>query len=1253
MSTSKDVLTKNMIAWYPFDDTQDVGKDASGNGNAAIAIGAGRPVVQDVRGRKAAVFQGGEYGSSYLELPIDLLSDVSDDTGFTVSTWICCNKAVNVWERIFDFGHNIHGPYLFLTRSMRGVCFAGTDLFADANLACPLDEWVHVAMTVTGTKGGTLSSAGPRVYLNGELVADGFISQTSSGTYKKLREWFATLDDNDNYCHNYIGHSQFMADPDFCGALSDFRIYNKTLSEHEITTLMCESLSEMDILRLAKNKYLPTPSKIITRNLELPSHLMEERVQVNWNFEPAGLIDESGKVTPAANPAGVHITADLVCGDSHLEKNFGATVMPEFVAPYELKVHGNKEVLDISDTLYGLFFEDINNAADGGIYAEMINNRSFEDFTYKVYDARSGENGISSGRNHKPLRFWFGDVDKVTVRNQGGLNEHFGLEDADTNAYYIEVPDGAKLYNRGFCDNTENYSMNIKQENGYQFSIWAKADEDAVITITLLDSNEREVSNTVTIPVNGTGRWEKYFAEKLVAAESAMGQILLSFQGTVCIDMVSLMPEQVWGATEEESSATAHANFSGNSNYRLRRDLVETLVDLHPTFLRFPGGCISEGSYIWDNVYDWKDSVGPVETRKENFNVWGYTMTLGLGYLEYFQLAEDLNAEPLPVMACGVLCQARSDYANPAGGTLQEKYINNFIDLIDFAISTDFEHNKWAALRKELGHENPFPLHYLGVGNENWGTEFFASFEEFHHAIQEHMDKTYPGYPLHIISTAGAQADDDAYQKGWKFLAGYTKGGDNIRFTDGRESFEKEVTWYPYKSNYLDTIVDEHYYRSNEYLLENADRYNYYYRPYENGKLIENQVSKVFVGEYASSDKNTLAGAVAEAAVMTGFERNSDVVRLAATAPLFNKVINDGTYRWTPDAIWFDNESVWRTPNYYVQQLFAENIGTKLLSTSYRTYIDGKRRKYTPCGGVSIAVTEGEAVLKKLIITSNLNDEIWLEQDFTEELDERLLSIIPNDGKIRKAENGLLISSDSQERHGFFIDETSWFNYTVQLLVEKKTEDAEILLGTGLHGLNHHIYKTERLSVHEYCVGYGNYGTGLKVIKEGKEGYRMGDYSSSVFAGNLRACFDEPVPAGHEYMVSVNYGGVENNAISCYYTDETEEIKGKLDCKLAAYTHDLYHSVTADDERVYIKLVNVENFGKHLKVNLEHLNIHDQAKLITLTGAPELVHEPNVNKKNNEKIVPVTTHIPVSKTGFEVILPANSVNVVVLKKTNE
>lgn len=1247
MSTSKEAMNQNIIAWYPFDDAASVGKDVSGHDNTAVAMGTRKPEIKEVCGRNAAVFQGGEFGASYLELPKGIMEGVSDNGGFTVSTWVCCDKAVNIWERIFDFGNGLGGPYLFLTRFLRGVCFNGSDLVVDAGKACPAGEWIHIAMTVTGTKGGTLSSAGSRIYINGELAADGFISQTSSGTYKRLREWFATLEDSSNYSHNFIGHSQYDADVDFCGALSDFRMYKDALTEEEIVGLMCESLSEEEILKLVRDKFLPTPAKIITKDIVLPETLMDGRVSVTWSCDHADIITTSGKVSPAAAPVGVCIKAKLECGSGSIEKEFYATVIPEQIAPYELTIRGDEEVLDISKTLYGLFYEDINNAADGGIYAEMINNRSFEEFVYEVYDARSGENGKSEGRKHNPLRFWFGDLDKVTAKGEGGLNEHFGLTDPDANAYYVEVQSGAKLYNRGYCDNNLDYSMNLKEGDSYQFSIWVKSASGTKITATLLDGDENAVSNSIVIEASGD--WKKYTADKLVVTKSVMGQICLEFEGDAAIDMVSLMPDNVWGAQVESTSKTAHANYMSNSNYRLRKDLVETLVELHPTFLRFPGGCISEGSYIWDNVYDWKDSVGDVEVRKENFNVWGYMMTLGLGYMEYFQLAEDLNAEPLPVMACGVLCQARSDYANPAGGKLQEKYIKNFTDLIDFAISTDFEGNEWAALRKKMGHEAPFGLHYFGVGNENWGTEFFASFEDFKHAIDVYMEQNYPGYDLTIISTVGAQADDNAYQQGWKFLAGYMKGGATVSFTDGEKSFDKDVTWYPHEKNYLSTIVDEHYYRENDYLLENVDRYNYYYRPYENGQLVEDQVSKVFVGEYASSDKNTLAGAVAEAAIMTGFEKNSDVVRLAATAPLFNKVITDGTYRWTPDAIWFDNEAVWRTPNYYVQQMFAKYIGEKLVGTSYATYVAGEKKALEPCGGISVAVSGGEVVLKKLTVICNGTKEVMLEQDFTKAFDAKLLSLNVNEKNSSVEADGLKITG-AAGRCGFYLNQPEWKNYTVSLVAQKLTDDAEIYVGTGLSGVTDEFFGTEKLNLLEYCVGCGNKGTGLKVFKDGKEGYTMGDYSSSVFAGNLRACYDEPVPAGQEYTVTVNYGGTDGKAITCFYAAADGEKKAVLDCKLESYNRDIHHSVTKDDKKVYVKLVNADDFEKKLKLNFDKLSVKEQAELVTLTGDADLVHTPNVNTKEVEKVVPVTDSVAVQKEGIEIMLPANSVSVLVLEQ---
>ncbi len=1223
--SNKKTPNNNLIAWYPFNDSSAIGKDLSGNNHTAKACGTKIPQIEEVKGRKAVHLFGGEHGVSYLELPSDILSNVSDSNGLTVSAWVCADKGTNVWERILDFGKNAGGPYIFLTRALRGVCFCSGDIAADAMKQCPVGEWQHIAMTITGTKGGTLSSAGPRVYINGELVADGFISQTSSGAYGTYRTWLSTLDDSSNYVNNYIGHSQFPADADFCGSISDFRLYSDALSENEIIGLMCESLSDEQILELAKNKFLEGPSQIITDNLTLANDLMDGKVKILWSCDKPSIIAPDGTVTAAKVPVGVTITATLTCGKSSLTKTYTASVLPKNLPPYEITIHGDKESIDISKTLYGLFYEDINNAADGGIYAEMINNRSFEAFTFDTYNFRSGEHGKSTGRNHFPLKFWFGDTDKVIPKNHDGLNKHLGIKDKDTNSYYLDINEKATLYNRGFCDNNHKHSMNFKAGVGYSFTIWAKASKGATLKIALLDANDTLISNEVMLAFNKTGTWNKYKAPKLIANSSCLGQIKLEFTGNASIDMVSLMPDDVWGAKKEKSSPSAHNNFKGNPNYRLRKDLVETLIELHPTFLRFPGGCISEGSYIWENVYDWKESVGVVEVRKENFNVWGYNMTMGLGYMEYFQLAEDLGAEPLPVMACGVLCQARSDYANPAGGKLQKKYIKNFTDLIDFAISTDFDNNKWAALRKEMGHEAPFGLHYLGVGNENWGTEFFASFEIFKTAIDKYMKKNYPGYPLTIISTVGAQADDVAYQQGWKFLAGYLKGGATVTFTDGENGYTKDVTWYTKNKNYMDTIADEHYYRSNEYLLENADRYNYYYREYKKGILNDSGTSKVFVGEYASTDKNTLAGAIAEAAVMTGFEKNSDVVRLAATAPLFNKIVSDGTYRWTPDAIWFDNEAVWRTPNYYVQQMFAKYIGKKLLKTSYSTYDQGVKKLLTPHGGVVI-LAEGTSEFKHLTIKSGR--KILFEQDFNAQLQD---DIIP-------------ITTDSKK--GFFINRPDWCNYTVDVTVSKNSDSDGIYVGVGLD-----ITNPEKPSLLEYCVGT-DHGTGLKVYKNGVEAYTLGDYSSSVFAGNLRACYAEEVKGGTDYNITVNYGDKNSELITCFYHDSAVKAKkeGLLECKLEAYNRDIYHSVTQDETHVYTKLVNADNFSKEVLLKLDSLNVKENAKLVVLTADKELVNKPNVNTKNSELVVPLTKKLSVKKNSLKLLLPANSVTVLVLDR---
>ncbi len=1240
----------HLIAHFPMNDPANAGKNVCENSVDATLMGQIKPEVKNVCGRNAVAFAGGMHGTSYMQLDSEIFRNISDAEGITVSAWVNPAKGSSIWERLIDFGKGESGPYIFLTRELRGVVLSGEELPAAGSNLPVQGEWNFVAFTISGTGNGTRSNAGPVVYLNGTLAANGEISQTNSGSYKVLREFFDAFSDTKNFSNSYIGHSQFAADDDFSGAISDLRIYDRALNEGEIVALMCESLTDAQILDIARDKFLIPPRDIITGKPELQESLMDGKVDVIWSCSEDGII--SGDGWNVEKPVGAQFKARLSCGEESLEKTYNVTLMPADVAPYELTVHTDDKVMDISSTLYGLFFEDINHAADGGIYAEMIQNRSFEDFVFNTYDPSSGENGSSTGRKYDPLHFWFGDIDKVTVRDEGGLNEYFGLRDPETNIHYISVQKGTRLFNYGFCDNRQVPSMQIHEGEKYEFSFYARSLAGANIKVTLTDVDGRPVSNTITISVAGD-TWNKYSSDELVGNTSTTGKIELNFDNEADVDMISLMPGNVWGASEEKLSVTAHKNYKNNSNYRLRRDLVEALKELHPTFMRFPGGCISEGSYIWENVYDWKESVGDVAIRKENYNVWGYVMTMGLGYMEYFQLSEDLGALPLPVMACGVLCQARSDYANPAGGALREKYISNFTDLMDFAISTDFEGNEWARLRRDMGHEEPFELHYLGVGNENWGSEFFANFEIFREAIDRHMEENYPGYDLTIVSTAGAQADDDAYQNGWKFLSGHLKGGEKVAFTDGTKSTEEDVTWYPYRKHHMDTIVDEHYYRANDYLLENADRYNYYERAYINGEaakgnnfvsargiLDDSRTPKVFVGEYASNEKNTMAGAVAEAAVMTGFENNSDVVRLAATAPLFNKVGKDGTYRWTPDCIWFDDEKVWKTPTYYVQQLFAKYLGTEVVKTEFSTYEKGEKSFLSPAGGI-IAAAKGNVLLEKLEVLSNDGNAIFT-QDFTKELSVILKEMPANaEGNITASEDGLLLEGDSVM--GFYIDKPSWKNYRVVLKARKLRKDAVIYSGAGLK-LRDEEFSKSHLDAVIYCVGDEKCGNGLKVIKNGKEGYTMGDFSSSVYAGNLRACFDEELPLNKDITICLEYGSKEEDVLSVCADLEGKEF-ASLTCKLEAYNRDVFSSVTKDDKNLYLKLVNADGFEKNLTINLDNLS-DGSAEVITIGGDFSKAAIPNVNTADNEEFVPVNSKTEIKEGKIVISLKPCSLTVI-------
>lgn len=328
-----------------------------------------------------------------------------------------------------------------------------------------------------------------------------------------------------------------------------------------------------------------------------------------------------------------------------------------------------------------------------------------------------------------------------------------------------------------------------------------------------------------------------------------------------------------------------------NRQNGLRKDIAEMIADLHPKFMRFPGGCLVHDGSLNENdrdsMYRWKKTLGPIEKRPARRNNWGYNQTLGLGYFEFFQFCEDIGAKPLPVLPGG--WDPHHKRAVPV--SMIKEWIDDALDLIEFA-NGDID-TEWGKKRADLGHPEPFFLEYIGIGNEEVGEEFFERYTYFHEAIR----KKYP--EIKIINTAGPCAGGIAYEMGW-------------------ESAEKHGS----------DLIDEHYYQAPEWFIANHHHYDNY-----NGRT-----TKVFLGEYASKD-DTWYNALVEASYMIGLEKNAESVGLACYAPL---LCHTDYINWKPDMILYDNNRVFGTPSYYVQKLFMRNQGEQELTVSINTDIENE-----------------------------------------------------------------------------------------------------------------------------------------------------------------------------------------------------------------------------------------------------------------------------------------------------------------------
>ena len=519
---------------------------------------------------------------------------------------------------------------------------------------------------------------------------------------------------------------------------------------------------------------------------------------------------------------------------------------------HQMVVQTNKIGAEIQPTMYGLFFEDINYGADGGLYAEMIKNRSFE----------------------FPQNFmgWttFGNV---KLMNDGPF---------DRNPHYVRLGDPGHAHKRTGIENEGFFGVTVKKDAEYRFSVWARG-ENQKIRVEIINNSsmgESQVLVANSLDINSKD-WKQYelILKAPVTEAKAHLRIFLASPGAVDLEHVSLFPVDTW---------------KGRKN-GLRKDLVEALRDIKPGVLRFPGGCIVEGTDL-DTRYNWKNTVGPVENRPLNENRWHYTFphrffpdyfqTYGLGFYEFFLLSEEIGAEPLPVLSCGLACQFQNESEDAHVKVCDlGSYIQDALDLIEFANGD--VNTEWGKLRAEMGHPEPFNLKFIGIGNEQWGPEYPEHLKPFVDAIR----KAYPD--MNVIGSSGPNSEGEQFDYLWPEMA------------------KLKVD-----------LVDEHFYRPEAWFLKEGMRYDKYDR----------KGPKVFAGEYACHGRgkkwNHFNAALMEAAFMTNIERNADIVHMATYAPLFAHV--EG-WQWRPDMIWFDNLKSVRTCSYYVQQLYSHNKGTNVV----------------------------------------------------------------------------------------------------------------------------------------------------------------------------------------------------------------------------------------------------------------------------------------------------------------------------------
>lgn len=776
----------------------------------------------------------------------------------------------------------------------------------------------------------------------------------------------------------------------------------------------------------------------------------------------------------------------------------------------QLDVDFSKNKTEVSENLFGIFYEDINYAADGGLYGELIQNRSFE--------FKKSHRGATEAWKNANIKAKAKVKSKVKGKKDNPLNKN--------NPTYAQI----EVKHKG--DGIENSGYNgIPLESGktYPLSLYLRSPDKKVKKAIILVGSKDKGANPVKITVkNISNKWQK-FSFNVTAKETTengiVGIYAGSRKGTLDIDFVSLF----------------RADIYKNEENGLRADLAQMLEDLHPAFVRFPGGCLVEGSRLSDR-YQWKNTIGPVEERVEELNFWNYQQSMGIGFYEYFRLCEDIGAEPIPIINCGISFAGENNNEDDIPMDKMEPFAQDALDLIEWA--TGPADSTWGKKRAEQGHPAPFKLNYLGIGNENGREHYYERYKYI-------ADKVREKYPdIKLIMSSGAFPSDDTFYNTWKQVRKWEASSE---------------------SNTIVDLVDEHYYCPPAWFLSNTARYDLS-KFYPRG---EGQ-PKVFVGEFASQVENkkggskkpsTLYAAITAAAYMTSLEKNGDIVEIASYAPLFAR---ENNYQWSPDMIWFTNTKVYGTPDYYVQQLFMKNKSDKTLSYNLKQPASNEAKAYIG-GSVGLGSWSTTVEYKDLKVTDKVSGKVTYDLSKVSNLND--FDSLSGSWEYK---NGSIVGSSSSENCRLVMKGDGSQHYTMELKAKKNGGNEGFLIMFGHKDGSFYWWNLGGWSNTKCCV-------------------EKGTAAARSVIGNTEAI---SIENNKWYDIKIEVNG---ESYKCYLDGKLYHEYSDILNFDPVYAH-----AGETDDEVIIKLVNVSEKPLPVEINLKNAGKLDtKAEVIVISGNPD------------------------------------------------